>query len=1639
MGCNPICNSNLKFKILNLREQSTGQIVKQPFENENGILFDKLQAIFEYHTPEVESTDIEDPSKKISFIPQKIIVPPAFSTKSSANTKQNFFLILSTEGKLYQANLPENETNQKLISSSAENIVTDFSYVENFEPSLFDTSPNPDIAIEDDKPLDSLQNNLEIKALYPKIPELIDIGFTGNNELISLTKNHKVMNHNEPYGDILNISVVQSDVGKIWFSPFGYKVEYMNGKHNSIKNTEIMLNDSFIEICKNNDNKEDYEFRPTDFLFEEPDQSDCWHFQFNDKVFKIAENDEGNITVVNERLNKMYDCKNLISDFNSNLAPEEKKEKPKIYTILTDSLAADLLAVQWHYDKENSIEMLTMDEFNKKKDEQEMKIKKDQLKKEKTQNDDDNPQLNWKTNGFNFIYHSIDQNGTKTVKINKKDELVYTPGKFSNNKLIYTKKLEDQCLSIKNTLSCRFVIQDIQNVNGSLFILYREKQRFMNLLQLKYESKKSKAAFGLSKSYREINQTKNCQLIHCLDTIDKELMDDIDLSNYNKSLVIDELFKSLNRKCVKKLSSSMRVKGIEPTSPSKLKFKIFTKYFEKHKVEITDISIFKEIIKQEDFIVYYAILKHTKNIPVEYNKQMLLTLLTKWRECHSMRYRCLVFKDIFLQLKSSAAIKNTFFKVFEYYLIIQSDIRKELSCPRDVYQAKSLEDRKNLKNIIKWNDYLENLEICPEKLKFFTKFPYAASEICLRYRFLDIVNACDNDEIIKLILWVSTSPIFTEVIGSTLFRYFSVSTITDYEMLLKAKIYTKFTNALSICYSSFLTINSSKKGPLLHGYKTISSLSWSVLDGMVDGDYNNMQKICLKELITKCILLEKSLKDFKSSSLFISNIHPILRKLEFQAKDLAVAILENSVCTLWHQTHPEYWVGCGFLPKNPNPKKFQELKVDSVFSCTNIYNTNDSYFLDEDGNMGKYLFVENDNIEKAESSKVCQYKSQEMVDRMTKTVYKSHITKLKMGNHGDTGSMKLVVGFHSIMSSILDFSIGLGFNFKFETFDDVWKTLSNIFRLRYPNVQSSSKTKNITNNYFLDVMEDKSDISSKYSAIGYEKLIIMFDILLYAKLSKRLKSPENTIRMFSSSTEQNKNTFFKHSASVSENGSGFHNFPISRHGSHHTSLPKIPEALPLAQANELLSFAASKSEIFGKSSLNPELDKYRPCLSKFSKIPRFFIDLFNFSNYKYSVIYQMLDRHTKHVILQTRTSVRRGIRTGVTEYGLYLSKFIEIDRSKMVESVTKQVETLMKVSQAGRLNKTGTVFFVFEPNSRNGNSAPYLDVTFKNERGYGPGVDMSFYKSFGDSFLAYSDFDLPLLWMTDSGDGYLPVLFKSMTSSEFEKRKKFLFSLGFALGAAIYTRSETYNTDDTWQRCLGFRFSRPFSKLILGHEVRFHDLAFFDQDLFNSLRNLVHEVQVNGFDVSTLEDNFTIELGIHECGEEHKLVELCENGTEKILKNDNLLEYIELFTKYRMVNIYQQAAQIVRDGIASFINPNREELFFDDLSLLDAEDLSLIMCGERIFDKVNFKKSIYYSSENRKEIEVKPNKEVFEKMLDTLTNQEMFDLWFFWSGRANYIVRPGRPRYEVPTVIFRDLDREQLPTAATESLNSKII
>merc|ERR1712071_85837 len=146
----------------------------------------------------------------------------------------------------------------------------------------------------------------------------------------------------------------------------------------------------------------------------------------------------------------------------------------------------------------------------------------------------------------------------------------------------------------------------------------------------------------------------------------------------------------------------------------------------------------------------------------------------------------------------------------------------------------------------------------------------------------------------------------------------------------------------------------------------------------------------------------------------------------------------------------------------------------------------------------------------------------------------------------------------------------------------------------------------------------------------------------------------------------------------------------------------------------------------------------------------------------------------------------------------------------------------------------------------------------------------------------------------------------------------------------------------------------------------------------------------------------------------------CPNGESHDVTNQNMYEYVELYTTRRMVSNYEDAAKQVRDGMRSYLNPNLEDQFQERLSCLDAEDLSLIMAGERTFDVDGLKKCVRVNIESHQSINIRITKDrakiLFCKALDQLTNSELFELWVFWTGRGSFVSSESGPvvTFETP-------------------------
>ena len=127
-------------------------------------------------------------------------------------------------------------------------------------------------------------------------------------------------------------------------------------------------------------------------------------------------------------------------------------------------------------------------------------------------------------------------------------------------------------------------------------------------------------------------------MMHPIDLIQKDLST-YDLSKYNKSVFTKQLVLCLKRTTSKKLSNKpdQQTSNKLNSKPniSDIKFDIFSSYFAKYnmkesdwtKSEFTKKNQIDEIIQNEDYVIYYAIIKNDETLDPKYNEAMLTRLL----------------------------------------------------------------------------------------------------------------------------------------------------------------------------------------------------------------------------------------------------------------------------------------------------------------------------------------------------------------------------------------------------------------------------------------------------------------------------------------------------------------------------------------------------------------------------------------------------------------------------------------------------------------------------------------------------------------------------------------------------------------------------------------------------------------------------------------------------------------------------------------------------------------------------------------------------------------------------------------------------------------------------------------------------
>eukprot|EP00064_Thunnus_orientalis_P013766 superscaffoldBa00002294_g13806 len=217
--------------------------------------------------------------------------------------------------------------------------------------------------------------------------------------------------------------------------------------------------------------------------------------------------------------------------------------------------------------------------------------------------------------------------------------------------------------------------------------------------------------------------------------------------------------------------------------------------------------------------------------------------------------------------------------------------------------------------------------------------------------------------------------------------------------------------------------------------------------------------------------------------------------------------------------------------------------------------------------------------------------------------------------------------------------------------------------------------------------------------------------------------------------------------------------------------------------------------------------------------------------------------------------------------------------------------------------------------------------------------------------------------------------------------------------------------------------NRHVIKVLLGRKVNWHDFAFFDPVMYESLRQLIRHSQAGEAEAvfAAMDLAFAIDL----CKEEGAgQVELLSGGVNMPVTPLNVYEYVRKYAEHRMLVVAEQPLHAMRKGLLDVLPKNA-------LEDLTAEDFRLLVngCGE-----VNVQMLISFTSFNDESGENADKllqfKRWFWSIVEKMSMTERQDLVYFWTSS------PSLPASEegfqpMPSITIRPPDDQHLPTANT--------
>uniref|UniRef100_F7AHP3 Zinc finger protein n=1 Tax=Ciona intestinalis TaxID=7719 RepID=F7AHP3_CIOIN len=218
---------------------------------------------------------------------------------------------------------------------------------------------------------------------------------------------------------------------------------------------------------------------------------------------------------------------------------------------------------------------------------------------------------------------------------------------------------------------------------------------------------------------------------------------------------------------------------------------------------------------------------------------------------------------------------------------------------------------------------------------------------------------------------------------------------------------------------------------------------------------------------------------------------------------------------------------------------------------------------------------------------------------------------------------------------------------------------------------------------------------------------------------------------------------------------------------------------------------------------------------------------------------------------------------------------------------------------------------------------------------------------------------------------------------------------------------------------------RHVLKVILNRKVNWHDLAFFDPTLYESLRQLVLDGESeDGGVLDALELTFSVDLQPEEGGQQ---VSLIPDGDAIPVTKSNVRDYVRRYALQRMLVCCKKPLEKIRQGVYDVLPKSA-------LQSITAEDLRLLAngCGHvGVHTLISYTLFNDESGKNGTSAEkLTQFKRWFWSVVDRFSAVERQELLYFWTGS------PALPASEdgfqpMPTITIRPPDDHHLPTANT--------